>query len=169
MERTVSALIMRDGAMLLVEEQGPADEAPIWMLPGGRVEHGESPEEALRREVAEETGLRVAGEPRVAFEVEIEALLDDLRGDWKAVTYTADAEGEIPLLPDDPDGLILTAAWVPLDDALERLEVVEWYDSAPLRAYLTGTEPPGARYRYPVSGRHGSVERSAVEVRATHD
>jgi ADP-ribose pyrophosphatase YjhB (NUDIX family) len=31
-----------------------------WSLPGGRVEPGESDAEAIRREVAEETGLQVA-------------------------------------------------------------------------------------------------------------
>lgn len=31
-----------------------------WYVPGGSLEHGESPEEAVRREIREETGLEVA-------------------------------------------------------------------------------------------------------------
>ncbi len=34
--------------------------AGIWTLPGGGVDHGEHPEESLRREVYEETGLEIA-------------------------------------------------------------------------------------------------------------
>lgn len=79
---TVSALIRRGAALLLVQEQEPHDVAPTWMLPGGRVEPGETLETALRREIREETGLEITGIPTLAFEVEIEASLDDLAGTW---------------------------------------------------------------------------------------
>ena len=48
---------------LLVVRRGTPPDAGSWSLPGGRVEPGETPAEAVVREVAEETGLRVrAGE-----------------------------------------------------------------------------------------------------------
>jgi 8-oxo-dGTP diphosphatase len=54
---TVDAIIGReDGRVLLVERRY---EPLGWALPGGFVDHGESVEEACRREVAEETGLAV--------------------------------------------------------------------------------------------------------------
>ena len=55
---TVSAVIERDGLYLMVEEivAGSA----VLTQPGGHLETGESPEEAVIREVLEETGCDVA-------------------------------------------------------------------------------------------------------------
>jgi mutator protein MutT len=57
----VGAVVLKDGAVLLVRRRRPP-LAGAWSLPGGLVELGERLEDALVREVREETGLRV--EPR---------------------------------------------------------------------------------------------------------
>ena len=51
------ALIRRDDAILLTRLSAFAVETGRWTLPGGGVDHGESPETALVREIEEETGL----------------------------------------------------------------------------------------------------------------
>ena len=55
---TAFALVERDGHYLVLE-RGQEPYRGHWELPGGFVEAGESPAEAVRREVFEETGLRV--------------------------------------------------------------------------------------------------------------
>jgi 8-oxo-dGTP diphosphatase len=57
--RCVGAVITRaDGRVLLIQ-RGNEPGRGLWSLPGGRVEPGESDEQAVAREVAEETGLVV--------------------------------------------------------------------------------------------------------------
>lgn len=54
----VGALIVRDGRLLLGRRAGEPYRG-WWDIPGGFMEAGETPEEALAREVLEETGLEV--------------------------------------------------------------------------------------------------------------
>jgi 8-oxo-dGTP diphosphatase len=51
----VMALRRTDGALLLVEQR----HSPGWALPGGLLNRGESPSEAVVREVAEEVGITI--------------------------------------------------------------------------------------------------------------
>ena len=54
----VSGAIFRDGRVLVVRRARSPGKG-FYSLPGGRVEFGESLHTALRREVDEETGLRI--------------------------------------------------------------------------------------------------------------
>ncbi len=67
-----------DGRLLLIR-RGHPPHAGLWSLPGGRVEAGESPEEAVEREVREETGLEVrAGAPVGRVQIQGDAVVYDV-------------------------------------------------------------------------------------------
>jgi ADP-ribose pyrophosphatase YjhB (NUDIX family) len=138
----VSAIVRRDGRLLLVEQQGPADPQPSWMLPGGRVEDGETLVAALGRELGEETGLALAGTPEIAFVVDLVAGGDR----YTAISFACDADGDPA--PDDPDGLVRAAAWIEPAEALARLRCIEWYDCVPLERFLSGEAATGALYSF---------------------
>jgi 8-oxo-dGTP diphosphatase len=54
-----AAVIVRDGRVLLVRRRRPEGDL-VWQMPAGKVEPGESVEQAVVRETAEEVGLIVA-------------------------------------------------------------------------------------------------------------
>lgn len=53
------ALVVRNEALLLVNQTVPTRPNPVWLAPGGEVEMGESVKEAAKRETLEETGLYI--------------------------------------------------------------------------------------------------------------
>jgi 8-oxo-dGTP diphosphatase len=60
----VGAVVHDASGRLLLIRRGRAPSRGLWSVPGGRVEPGETDEQAIEREVREETGLTVrAGEP----------------------------------------------------------------------------------------------------------
>lgn len=61
----VAAIILRDGKVLAMRRAATKDAgAGLWETLSGRVELGEEPLEAVRREIAEECGLEVRLEVR---------------------------------------------------------------------------------------------------------
>ena len=57
----VAAGILRDarGRILIAERVGGGPFQGMWEFPGGKIDYGESPEQALARELAEELGIEL--------------------------------------------------------------------------------------------------------------
>jgi 8-oxo-dGTP diphosphatase len=55
-------LLARDGRVLLAKRPQGRPLAGLWEFPGGKVEAGERPEDALIRELCEELGIAIDGQ-----------------------------------------------------------------------------------------------------------
>lgn len=57
MKRVVAALIEKDGKLLICQRTRHQTMPLKWEFPGGKIEEGEQPRDALRRELEEELGI----------------------------------------------------------------------------------------------------------------
>src|SRR5688572_31377592 len=58
--RVVGAMLEQEGGRYLITQRPPKASLPLlWEFPGGRVQEGETDEEALARELREEMGIEV--------------------------------------------------------------------------------------------------------------
>jgi 8-oxo-dGTP diphosphatase len=57
MKRVAAALIVRDGKLLICQRTRHQTMPLKWEFPGGKIEQGEHPRDALRRELDEELGI----------------------------------------------------------------------------------------------------------------
>jgi 8-oxo-dGTP diphosphatase len=95
----VVAVVRRpDGHVLMVHRAPGAIAAGAWSLPGGFVDPGEDPEEALGRELEEEVGVRLVG----ATVASVDLNRDHRSKPVVVITYDAVVEGE-PKASDDAD------------------------------------------------------------------
>ena len=117
------AVVVRDHSILLSRLSESVTSAELWTLPGGGIDHGEHPRDAVVREVHEETGLDVeVGETARVYSLHLPAVWrDGRRVDAHALRIVYD--GTVPVDAPEPrvvevDGSTVDAAWVPLADVL---------------------------------------------------
>src|SRR5215472_9991150 len=119
------AVCIRDGEVLLARF---VDERPHWTLPGGGVEHGEDPADAVLRELTEETGYT----GRLVRLLGIDSARDRYPRDYGVedrhalrIIYEVDLVGGA--LRNEVDGTTDLARWFPLDEVsgLERADFVD--------------------------------------------
>lgn len=118
------AVIVRDGLILLSRLAPRVSRHEQWTLPGGGLDHGEDPRDAVVREVHEETGLAVSiGETARTFSLHLpDTWRRGRRVDAHSLRIVYD--GWVP--PDSPeprvvevDGSTVEAAWQPLASVLD--------------------------------------------------
>ena len=103
----VGAVVVDAAGRLLLIRRGHAPHAGLWSLPGGRVEAGETTEQAVRREVLQQTGLSVRS-GAVAGRVRIPA--GQVEYDVVDLVCTLDPPHQRPVAGDDATDVVLADA-----------------------------------------------------------
>jgi len=120
----VGAIVLDPAGRLLLVQRANEPGAGRWSLPGGRVEPGETDQDAVVREVAEETGLQVRT-TRLAGRVR--------RGPYLIADYTCELVGGVLRAGDDASDVrwadAETYAALPLVDGLT--DALSGWDALP--------------------------------------
>ena len=117
-EVAVGAVVVRDSRLLLVR-RGRGVGVGLWSLPGGRVEPAETLAAAVRRELAEETGLQVRVGPLCGIAERISAQAHYVILDFWAEAEAGAGAGTA-VAGDDAAGVM----WADRGD-LDRLDLVD--------------------------------------------
>jgi len=97
MRQAVCALIPRENGRVLGVSR--KDNISKWGLIGGKVDEGETPEEALLRETFEETGLRITSFQKIFTRTD---------GEFECFTYLCGVEGEVST---NEKGIVKEVTW----------------------------------------------------------
>ncbi|MBZ5740543.1 NUDIX hydrolase [Nocardioides mangrovi] len=118
------AVILREGQILLSRLAPRISPDELWTLPGGGLDHGEDPRDAVVREVHEETGLdAVVGETARVYSAHLPGVWrDGRRVDAHALRIVY--EGWVPIDAPEPrvvevGGSTVEASWHPVAGVLD--------------------------------------------------
>lgn len=124
------AVLDRDGRILMCQRPNNKSHAGLWEFPGGKVEEGETPEQALRRELWEELSIEPCEQCFQPFSFVSHAYEDFhllmplfLCRQWDGIVRPRERQIVKWVFPDDLTKLNLVPADIPLASELgDRLE-----------------------------------------------
>ena len=111
MRLTTLCYVERDGCWLMMHRcrKDHDENAGKWIGLGGHLEENESPEECVRREIAEEAGLTVT-------DLRLRGLITFILPDWgNELTFLYTARTGTESLPECAEGEL---KWIPVDDVM---------------------------------------------------
>ena len=120
----VVAAVIRDKEKIFATARGYGEFKGQWEFPGGKIEQGETPQEALKREIKEE----------LATEIEVGELIHTIEYDYPTFHLSMDCfwcsirEGKLILLEAEDakwltKDLLRSVQWLPAD--LELIDIIE--------------------------------------------
>lgn len=116
-------ILIREDVVALVRSSNPLHQPPLWWLPGGGIDFGETPEETLVREFQEETGLAVGAPELFSVTSDVRKRDNGDRIHTVRIIYTVTWVGGD--LTHEVHGTTDHAAWHPLSD-LASLNLAEY-------------------------------------------
>lgn len=143
--RFAGVLACRHGNVVLVREEHSRWGGEFWNLPSGMLDAHESPAAGAARELAEETGLRVAPSD-LLLRTTCSTVVDGIT--VHAWNFEVHIE-EPSIAVSDPDLLVQEARWFPVDAAIDLLRLLPYRPLAePALAVLTGEAAPGTHWDF---------------------
>lgn len=116
-------ILVEEESVLLVRSSSPQIVPPLWWLPGGGIDFGESPEETLLREFREETGLAIKDPVLLHVGSDIRRRPNGDRIHTVRILYTVSPDGGV--LQDEAVGTTDQVHWFKLDE-LSDVNVAEY-------------------------------------------